>query len=135
MTNTAQTGKAARFWRATATLQALTGLLFLYLEIRFALTGEPLNLPIGIILALDLLLAAAMVLQPRAWLIWPALLVLVVGFIGDLPHQIAAINQPESAEQVIFAVVVTIVQVSAIVAAVGCVVTIVRHARTIATVF
>lgn len=120
-----------RWWRTVVALLALTALLFVYLEVRLSQEGEPLIVPIAVILVLDLLLAAAMAFQPRAWLIWPALLLLIVGFLGDVSHQVEAIVRPGSGEHVVFAIVATVVQVAAIIASVGCAFAGRRHVRAV----
>jgi hypothetical protein len=120
-----------RWWRAVVALLALTALLFLYLEVRLSQEGEPLIVPIAVILVLNVLVAAAMAFRPRAWMIWPALLLLIVGFLGDVSHQVEAIVKPESVEHVTFAIVATVVQVAAVIAAVGCAFAVQRHPRAV----
>ncbi|MGI9148047.1 MAG: hypothetical protein ACR2IK_16090 [Chloroflexota bacterium] len=134
MTDQARTVPGLRWWRAVVALLTLTAFLFLYLEVRLSQEGEPLIVPIAVILVLNVLVAAAMVVQPRAWLIWPALLLLIVGFLGDVSHQVEAIVQPDGVEHVAFAIVATVVQVAAIIAAAGCAFAGQRHPHAVESV-
>ena len=108
-------------WRsATTGLLALTGLLFLYIEVRVLQDGEKLIVPVAIILVLDLVIAALLAITRRIWLIWPAMVILLVGAIGDLPHQVDQLAHSPSPEHLVVSVLVSVVQIAGIVAAAGC---------------
>jgi hypothetical protein len=120
---------AVRWWRPTMLLLTLTALAFALIEVAVVQEGDKFIVPLAVIGALDLLLAGAMLVLGRAWLVLPALLLLVVGFIGDVPHQASVIGRPEMSGHFVFAVVDTVIQIAAIVVAALCAVSTIRRRR------
>lgn len=118
-----------RWSMLTAVLLAVTGFVFGYIEVRVIQDGEPLIIPIAIILVLDLVLAGAIATTRRSWLRWPALTLLIVGLAGDLPHQLDPIVHPVDAEHLIVSVLATVIQIAAILAATAWTVTTWRAAH------
>jgi hypothetical protein len=56
----------------------------------------------------------------RLWVGWLALVLLVVGAIGDLPHQVGPILHPQDAEHFIVSLLATVAQLFGIVLASLC---------------
>lgn len=113
----------------TASALTLTAVLFLYVQVRVVQGGEQLVLPLAIILVLDMVVAALLAITRRVWLGWFALILLVVGAIGDLPHQLAPIVHPPDAEHFIVSLLATATQVVGIALASMCSLAAARRVR------
>jgi hypothetical protein len=110
-----------RMWvLPTAAAVALTGLLFLYIEVRVVQGGEALIGAVAIIAVLDIVVAALLAITRRLWVGGLALVLLVVGAIGDLPHQVGPILNPPDAEHFIVSLLATAAQLVGIVLASVC---------------
>lgn len=113
----------------TAAAMALTGLLFLYIEVRVVQGGEALIAAVAIIAVLDIVVAALLAITRRLWVGGLSLVLLVVGAIGDLPHQIGPILNPPDAEHFIVSLLATAAQLVGIVLASLCSLTAARAVR------